>query len=62
MFECAKNIMNRLVLITMFIAIGAIISLLSHWLHSDFLVQLYGVTLVSVILACTALSLQCIHL
>lgn len=56
MSECAKNIMNRLALITRFIAIGAIISLLSHWLRSDFLVKLYGVTLVSVILACTALS------
>ena len=56
MSECAKNIINRLVLISMFIAIGSIISLLSHWLHSDFLAQLYGVALVSVILACTALS------
>lgn len=56
MSECAKKIINRLMLISMFIAIGLTISLLSHWLHSDFLVQLYGVALVSVILACTALS------
>ena len=56
MSECAKNIINRLVLISMFIAIGSIISLLSHWLHSDFLAQLSGVALVSVIWACTALS------
>lgn len=56
MSECANNILGRGVKIAIFIAIGSIISLLSYWVHSTFLSQLYGVALISVILACTALS------
>lgn len=56
MSECAKNILGRGVKIAIFIVIGSIISLLSYWVHSTFLSQLYGVTLISMILACTALS------
>lgn len=56
MSECVKNIFNRIKLIVKFIVIGFLLSFISRWLQSDFLSQFYSITLVSVILACTALS------
>lgn len=56
MSEYAKNILGRGVKIAAFIAVGSIISIFSYCVHSTFLSHLYGVALISVILACTALS------
>lgn len=56
MSECVKNMFHRIKLIVIFIVIGFLLSFISRWLQSDFLSQFYSITLVSVILACTALS------